>query len=296
VDLGDSNLQPMPVMGHHLFEAPLQLDEPGDAKIGVALGGGFVRGIAHIGVLKVLEEENITIDFVAGSSAGALVGAIYCSGMSAREMEEQVWQGTFANYARSVMADSEDTAKLPMNVLLDGILPVQNFEELRIPLAVTATDFFTGEAVVLRTGSLADSVEASCAYPGMFPPVTLRGRLLVDGALVHPVPTHPLREAGCDRVLGVHLRGGMGEGEPGRVLDLAGMRPAPAHRDSRRRWRSCADLLVEPDVKSFTFDDFDRMANLVRAGEEAMRAALPRLASWFEPAVAFKSLTASREQ
>src|SRR5437879_2546182 len=175
--------------------------------IGLALGGGFARGIAHVGVLKVLEEENIPIRFIAGTSVGALIGAAYCSGVSPAELEQIATRVRFKHFARWTLSRYGFASNQRMIGFLNSILKVKTFEELRIPLAVTATDFSTGEGVVFHSGPLVDSVRASCAYPGMFLPVNIRGRLLVDGMLAHAVPTVPLREMGADRVLAVSLRG-----------------------------------------------------------------------------------------
>src|SRR5437868_14557689 len=175
--------------------------------IGLALGGGFARGIAHVGVLKVLEEENIPVSFVAGTSVGALIGAAYCSGISPAELEEIGVRVRFKHFASWTLSRYGFASNQRMIGFLSSILRVKTFEELRIPLAVTATDFSTGDGVVFESGPLIEPVRASCAYPGMFSPVRINGRWLVDGMLAHPVPTVPLREMGAQRVLAVHLKG-----------------------------------------------------------------------------------------
>jgi NTE family protein len=160
---------------------------------------------------------------------------------------------------------------------------VKTFEELRIPLGVTATDFNTGEGVVFHSGSIIDPVRASCAYPGMFLPVEIRGRYLVDGMLSHPVPTRPLREMGADRVLAVHLKGTWAKGGPPRHLfDVIGQSFAIAQDAMSSLWREAADVVIEPDVAGFAYDDFKRAADLVRVGELAMRNALPEVRKWLE--------------
>src|SRR6202158_2161482 len=151
--------------------------------IGLALGGGFARGIAHIGVLKVLEEENIPVGFIAGTSVGALIGAAYCSGVSPAELEQIASRVRFRDLARWTLSRYGFATNLRMISFLNQVLKVKTFEELRVPLAVTATDFASGEGVVFRSGPLADPVRASCAYPRVFLPVSIYGRLLVDGIL-----------------------------------------------------------------------------------------------------------------
>ena len=175
--------------------------------IGLALGGGFARGMAHIGVLKVLEQEGIPVRAVAGTSVGALIGACYCSGLSSDELTQVAHSVRFTTFARWTLSRQGFASNDRMVSFLTRTLKVKTFEELRVPLAVTATDFNTGEGVVFHSGGIIDPVRASCAYPGMFLPVEIRGRYLVDGMLSHPVPTRPLREMGADRVLAVHLKG-----------------------------------------------------------------------------------------
>jgi NTE family protein len=251
--------------------------------IGVALGGGFARGIAHIGVLNVLEQEGIPVRMVAGTSVGALIGACYCSGLSIAELEEVAHNVRFTTFARWTLSRYGFASNDRMVSFLNRTLKVKTFEEFRIPLGVTATDFNTGEGVVFHSGSIIDPVRASCAYPGMFLPVEIRGRYLVDGMLSHPVPTRPLREMGADRVLAVHLKGTWANGGPPRHLfDVIGQSFAIAQDAMSALWRDAADLVVEPDVAGFAYDDFKRADDLMRVGEEAMRQALPEVRKWME--------------
>jgi NTE family protein len=254
--------------------------------IGLALGGGFARGIAHIGVLKVLEEENIPVRFIAGTSVGALIGAAYCSGVSSEELEKVAARVRFRDLARWTLSRYGFASNLRMLSFLNNLLKVKTFEELRIPLAVTATDFASGEGVVFRSGPLADPVRASCAYPGVFLPVTVDGRLLVDGMLAHSLPTKPVREMGADRVIAVSLKsnwanGGVG---PKHIFDVIGQCFAIAQNMNCVQARECADLVIEPDVTGYRYDDFEHSAELVVLGERTTRAALPEIRKWLEPA------------
>jgi NTE family protein len=251
--------------------------------IGLALGGGFARGIAHVGVLKVLEEEGIPIRVVTGTSVGALIGASYCSGLCASELEEVARSVRFTTFARWTLSRYGFASNDRMVTFLTRTLRVRTFEELRIPLGVTATDFNTGDGVVFHSGPIIDPVRASCAYPGMFLPVNIRGRWLVDGMLSHPVPTRPLREMGAERVLAVHLKGQWSkDGAPRHLFDVIGQSFAIAQDKMSDVWRGAADLVIEPDVAGFAYDDFRRAGELVRAGEVAMRQALPEVRKWLE--------------
>jgi NTE family protein len=256
---------------------------PRTPSIGLALGGGFARGIAHIGVLKVLEEENIPVRVVAGTSVGALIGAAYCSGLSIGELEEVAHKVRFTTFARWTLSRYGFASNDRMVTFLTRTLKAKTFEELRIPLGVTATDFNNGEGVVFHSGSIIDPVRASCAYPGMFLPVEIRGRYLVDGMLSHPVPTRPLREMGADRVLAVHLKGTWSNGGPPRHLfDVIGQSFAIAQDAMACLWREAADLVIEPNVAGFGYDDFQRADALIRVGEAAMRNAIPEVRKWLE--------------
>jgi NTE family protein len=251
--------------------------------IGVALGGGFARGMAHIGVLKVLEEEGIPVRMVAGTSVGALIGAAYCSGLTIAELEELAHKVRFTSFARWTLSRYGFATNDRMVSFLARTLKVQTFEELRIPLGVTATDFNTGEGAVFQSGSIIDPVRASCAYPGMFLPVEIRGRWLVDGMLSNPVPTRPLRAMGAERVLAVQLKGQWSKTTaPRHLFDVIGQSFAIAQDMMSSVWRSAADLVIEPDVAGFDYDDFKRAGELIRVGELAMRRALPEVRKWLE--------------
>jgi NTE family protein len=257
--------------------------EPRVPAIGVALGGGFARGMAHIGVLKVLEEEGIPIRMVAGTSVGALIGAAYCSGLSIEELQKVAHSVRFTTFARWTVSRYGFASNDRMVSFLARILKVKTFEQLRIPLGVTATDFNTGEGVVFHSGSIIDPVRASCAYPGMFLPVNIHGRWLVDGMLSHPVPTRPLHQMGVDRVVAVHLKGQWSkDGAPRHLFDVIGQSFAIAQDQMSHVWRGAADMIVEPEVAGFAYDDFKRAGELIRSGEVAMRQVLPVVRRWLK--------------
>lgn len=258
--------------------------------IGLALGGGFARGIVHVGILKVLEEENIPVRFIAGTSVGALIGAAYCSGVTSAELEQIASRVRFRDLARWTLSRYGFATNQRMVSFLNRILKVKTFEELRIPLAITATDFATGEGVVFRSGTLADAVRASCAYPGVFLPVSVNGRLLVDGMLAHSLPSQPVRDMGADRVIAVNLKSTWNSTEgPRHIFDVIGQCFAIAQNMNSAAARDCADLVIEPDVTGFRYDAFEQSAELVKIGEASARAALPEIRKWIEQPVPQKS-------
>lgn len=253
--------------------------------IGLALGGGFARGVAHIGVLKVLEEEKIPLRCLAGTSVGALMGAIYASGISVREMEKIAALVRFKDFARWTLSRNGLASNDRMIPFLEKVLKVHTFEELKIPLAVVATDFNSGEAVVFRSGPLIPAIRASCAYPGIFLPVEVNGRLMVDGLLAYSVPTPPLRQMGAERVIASHLKASwVGRNGPRHVLEIIGQCFSIAQTKMCSEWKAAADVILEPDVRGFAFDDFQRTADLVRRGEDSTRDALPEIRSWMPAA------------
>jgi NTE family protein len=250
-------------------------------RIGIALGGGFARGVCHVGVLKVLEEEGIPIDFVAGTSVGSIIGAAYCSGVSPKELEEIASLVRFKDFARWTLSRYGFCSNDRMDRFLAKVVQVKRFEELKKPLAVAATDFATGDPVTFTSGSLVDAVRASCAYPGMFLPVELNGRLLVDGMLGHAVPTQPLRDMGADRVIGVYLSAHWVRlNGPRHLFDVIGQCFSIAQAKMSESWKRHADTVIEPDVDGFAYDCFERAPELIKAGEVAIRAVLPEIKQW----------------
>ena len=267
--------------------APLPPAEPPKPpKIGLALGGGFARGLAHVGVLKVLEEEKIPIDFIAGTSVGSVIGAAYASGISAKELEEIAALVRFKDFSRWTFSRFGLFSNDKMAVFLRKILRCKTFAELRIPLAIAATDIVTGEPAVFTSGDLADPVRASCAYPGMFQPVKIGNRLLVDGLLAHAVPAMPLRDMGAERVISVYLAAHwVKPGGPRHVFDVIGQCFSIAQARMCGPWQAASDIVLQPEIGEFAYDDFVRAPELIRVGEAATRAVLPQIREWM-PALA----------
>ncbi|HKV91447.1 MAG TPA: patatin-like phospholipase family protein [Candidatus Angelobacter sp.] len=260
----------------------VQDEPPKLPKVGVALGGGFARGLAHIGVLKVLEEEKIPVDFIAGTSVGSVIGAAYASGICSKELEEIASLVRFKDFSRWTFSRFGLFSNDKMAVFLRKILRCKTFEELRIPLAIAATDIITGEPAVFTSGDLIDPVRASCAYPGMFQPVRIDGRLLVDGLLAHAVPAQPLREMGAERVISVYLAAHwVKPGGPRHVFDVIGQCFSIAQDRMCGPWQQASDIVLTPEIGEFAYDDFVRAPELIRAGEAVARAAMPQIRQWF---------------
>ena len=256
---------------------PLQ-PQPRRLKLGLALGGGFARGLVHIGVLKALEEASIPVDFVAGTSVGSIIGACYCAGMNAVELEEIARAARFKDFARWTLSRYGFCSNDRITQFCGRVLRVTAFEDLKIPLAVTATDFHTGEAVVFTKGPLVAPIRASCAYPGMFHPVIIDGRSYIDGMLAYAVPTTPLRALGAERVLGIYLSAHWAHNrEPRHMFEVIGQCFSIAQERMCELWKKDADLVVEPNVTGFSYDCFDRAKDLIAMGEASVRAVVPQL-------------------
>jgi len=196
-------------------------DKLGKAKVGLALGGGAARGLAHIGVLEVLQREGIPIDMIAGTSAGAVVGALCgqkkdCSMM--KDLATSIGLKSMISLVDLVMPRTGLIGGRKIASLLQTILGGDiEFDDLEIPLACVATDIITGEEVVIREGSVLEAIRASISIPGIFSVVKWRKRYLVDGALVDPVPVRVVKKMGADFVIAVNVLPGIGEKSGDRV-------------------------------------------------------------------------------
>jgi len=251
-------------------------------RIGIALGGGFARGLAHIGVLKVLIRNGIPIDALAGTSAGSVVAAGFASGLTIEELIEQARKIRWNGFARWTVARLGLATNERMGTALRRVLRCTRFEDLRIPLAVVATDISTGEPVTFRRGDLIPVLRASCSFPGLFTPVEYEGRMLVDGAIVGSVPALALRDFGVDKIIAVHLKAN-GRHSPTNIFQVIGQSFHIVEAVNQAAWREHCDLVIEPDVTEFKWDDFERADELIRAGERAALKALPALRALLEP-------------
>jgi NTE family protein len=245
-------------------------------RVGLALAGGFARGIAHIGILRVLREAGIPIDCIAGTSVGALIGAGFCAGTSPDDLQKIGAATTFADFGRWTPSWLGLATNQRMEKYLARFTPAKTFEELAIPLAVSATDINAGISVYYTHGPLALPIRASCAYPGLFVPIQLEGRTLVDGFLTSPVPVEGALLLGADIVIAVYLEAGNIE-QPRTFTDILSRSFTIIQRHADLAWRQQADVIIEPDVKPFVWDDFTRTPELVVAGETAALAALPEI-------------------
>src|SRR6202047_5182960 len=244
-------------------------------RVGLALAGGFARGIAHVGVLRALTRAGIPIDCVAGTSVGALIGACYCAGVPLDDMQRIASTTTFADFGRWTPSWLGLATNHRMENYFARFNRVKTFEELKTPFAVAATDINAGISVYYTRGELAPALRGSCAYPGLFVPIQFEGRTLVDGFLTAPVPVEGALLLGADIVIAIYLEAGNLE-NPRTVADVISRSFNIIQRHCDIAWRQQADVIIEPDVKHFGWDDFTRTKDLVACGQAATEAALPQ--------------------
>jgi NTE family protein len=245
-------------------------------RVGLALAGGFARGIAHIGVLRILREAGIPIDVVAGTSVGALIGAAFCAGTPLDEMERIGSTTSFTDFGRWTPSWLGLATNQRLEKFLARFTPVKTFEEMTIPLAIATTDINAGVSVYYTRGPVGLPLRASCAYPGLFVPIQYEGRTLVDGFLTSPVPVEGALLLGADIVIAVYLEAGNLE-QPRTFTDVLSRSFTIVQRHTDLTWRQQADVILEPDVKPFVWDDFTRTPDMVAAGAAATLAALPEI-------------------
>ncbi|MBN1862578.1 MAG: patatin-like phospholipase family protein [Dehalococcoidales bacterium] len=267
-------------------------NEPGRKKVGLALGSGAARGLAHVGVLAALEKRGIPVDLIAGTSIGAIIGAAYAAGKDVSEIKKAV-----SGLNRRQMLSLADFT-IPTKGFIKGkrmtdwfksVIGDVNFKDLKIPFACVATDIETGEEVVIRQGSVAAAARASASLPVIFTPTRLGGRYLVDGGLVNPIPVRLLREMGAELVIAVNVvpylsnlqkptetTAKVRPKEPNifgvliRMVYIVGYQAALAGIRE-------ADVTIAPNVAHIRPDNFNRARECILQGERAARRAIPEI-------------------
>lgn len=249
-------------------------------KVGLVLGGGAARGMAHIGVIKVLVENKIPIHCIAGTSSGAIFGALFSGGMNPYDMAKQARQTDWIKLVTFRLSKTGPVSGAGIEKLIIDNIGNKNIEDLRIPLSIIATDLKTGERVVIKNGNIAKAVHASSAIPGVFSPVQFQGRLLADGLIVDNVPIEAARDMGADFVIAVDVVPNviLNGWSPNvfnvieRALDIN------CRRASEKIKRS-ADVVIDPVDKNISALSLNEADELVKMGEAAANRALPEIRS-----------------
>lgn len=255
--------------------------------LGLALGGGAVLGFAHVGLIEVLEEYGIRPDRLSGTSAGALVAALYAFGTPPARIRELLMPLSWRKVSSLSASSLGLLGNTAMGEMLQDELGDVDLRDAPIPLAVVAADIHTGETVVLREGPLGDAVRASAAIPGIYAPVRIGDRLLVDGGIVENVPVRPLRAMGADVVVAATL---------GEALDFQPVRTMvgvltnafliAVYTATRLDLKAGVDVLIEPDLVVHNHWDIRQRDPLIEKGRDAGRAALPRIRAALDAATA----------
>ena len=246
--------------------------------VALAFGGGFARGFAHLGVLQVLEQNRIPISHIAGTSVGSVFGAAYASGAPLARILAVSRTIRFRDIARWSVSRLGLASNHRLADLIERVFESKQFEDMRIPLAVVATDLATGDPVIFHQGPLVEAIRASCAFPGLFEPIQIGTRCLADGALVAPVPTHAARQLGGNIVIGVAV--GVHDGHrdaPKNLFQVVARAVSAAQKHQLDTWERHADLVIRPDVHGIAWDDFAKASEAIEAGAAATRLALPRI-------------------
>jgi NTE family protein len=248
-------------------------------KIGIALSGGATLGAAHIGVLQVLEREGIRPDFVAGTSAGALVGAVYCAGVPLDELAELFVNMKWPSILKLALPNPLSLFDMqPMDGVIKKMIGDADFKDLKIPFAAIGCDLMTGERIVLDHGPVAPAIRASASVPGIFAPVEIEGRMLVDGGVVDNLPVEQLKIMGAGYSIGsdVSNRGETSKRPENMFEVLQTMFNIMQDRGALVSSDDC-DCYIRPAVTHFSVWGFDNSDKILIEGRVAAERALPQL-------------------
>ena len=257
--------------------------------VGLALSGGAARGMAHVGVLRALLENNIRIDCIAGTSAGSIVGGAFASGMSMEQIAEFGRTLRWRDIGRVTMSRLGVQSNERLEQYLRARLPVARFEELQIPFAAVATELKTGAAVVMRDqGDVPFAIRASCAIPGWYVPVTdEQGRQLVDGGLVAIVPTSVARSLGADIVIAVDVNreGATFIGPTSSVIGVLLQSILLVQKTASSYQLQMSDLVITPKVGHIRWDEMGKAEELMEIGYAAGIESIPRVRQFIDEAI-----------
>lgn len=246
-------------------------------KVGLALGGGAVLGAAHIGVLRALDEFDVQVSCVAGTSIGAFIAAFFGFGKSWQEIQEIATDIDWLDVSRISLSQFGLLSNKKLGELIVEHIGEKTFKESEIPIAMVATDITSGERVVLDSGDVATAVMASTCIPGIFNPIEIENRLLVDGGIVENVPVHPLRDMGADFSIGVALNAIHSHKKPENIIEVLLNSFDFTIRTATKLQTSDADILINPDLSNFNMVDSDQAEALINKGYDEAKEKLKAL-------------------
>jgi len=246
-------------------------------KIGLALSGGSALGIAHIGAIRALRENKIPIDYVSGTSAGAIVATALAFGVSLEKMIELSCRLSWSNLSEFGYSKLGLNSNRPVGEIMIELVGDKKIEDASIPLAIIATDIDTGEKIIFRKGSVADAVRASTCLPGFFIPTKIKGKRLVDGGLTENLPLSPLRKMGADVRVGIDLGHFRTLKKTHNVLDVITNAYNILIKPQENIPAEDVEVLVEPHLEKFHSTDFKKVDELMQAGYHAARLKIPQI-------------------
>lgn len=242
-----------------------------EPKIGLALGSGSARGFAHLGVIKVLKEENIPISYIAGSSMGALVGCFFAAGTDLDQLYKIVTSFKRKYYLDFTVPKMGFIKGNRIKEFIGIFTHWKNIEELEIPMAIVATNIKTGEKVVFREGLVADAVRASIAIPGIFTPEKIGDQLLVDGGVVDRVPVSVVREMGAEFVIAVDVSHIKQDMEVTSIYDVIMQSLDILQMELVNNREIASDIMLKPRVEQFNSRAFTNIEEIIAIGESETR-------------------------
>ncbi len=248
-----------------------------DKKVGLALGGGAVLGAVHVGVLKALEEFEVEIKAISGTSAGAIVAALYAFGKSAKEIEKIVVEFEWKKLSSLTLSKYGVLSNEKIGEIIKHNIGDKKFEDANIPLGMTATDITTGEKIILDKGNVSDAVTASTCIPGIFVPVEIEGRFLVDGGIVENVPLSFLKEKDIDFLIGVDLVPEHSYKKPENVIEVLYNSFNFLVKANKKNQIKDADLIIKPDLSAFNAVDMSKIKDLIQIGYDETKKIIKNL-------------------
>jgi NTE family protein len=248
-------------------------------KVGLALSGGAARGFAHLGVVKVLAEHGIPIDFIAGTSAGSIVGAAVACALNVEQIIDIGKKMSWFKVSGFPYSTKGLLSNAPMGELLRKNLPFENIEDLPIPFAAVACALETGEEIVFKKGDLPTAIRASCAIPGVFVPVEFEGKHLIDGGVTSLVPAKAVKKMGAEVVIAVDVNacGATYWSVPSTFLGVIFQSAMLLLRTAGKGQHYRADVVIVPQIAHLRPDEIGKMDEFIRFGEEAARAKIDEI-------------------
>lgn len=246
-------------------------------KIALVLSGGAARGLAHLGAIKVLEDNLIPVDFVVGTSIGSLAAAVYCAKLDLNEAFKLASSYTWKDFIDLTYKGLGLFPGRKLKRTIDQVVGNLKFSDLKIPLTIVTTDLETGELVLLNSGSLAEAIRASCSIPGIFSPIEIEGRLLFDGSVLENLPVNTARQAGADVVIAVDVGFYFKKKRPQNIIEVIYKAFLLKGEALVKYHRLDADVLIAPELPEVDQMDFHKGAECIQGGILAAEKALPEI-------------------